>query len=72
MGSGTVSFSEFGFMDEDLSQINVVLLYSIDEHLPTMIHVIPYSVRDITSLYARVEEAGIEGKALVLDRYSSY
>jgi hypothetical protein len=29
-------------------------------------------VRGITSLYARVEEAGIEGKALVLDRYSSY
>jgi len=41
LGSGTVSFSEFGFMDEDLPQINVVLLYSIDEHLPTMIHVIP-------------------------------
>jgi len=66
--SGTVSFSEFGFMDEDLPQINVVLFYSIDENLPTMIRVIPGSVRDITSLYASVEEAGIEGKVLVLDR----
>ena len=66
--SSIVSFSEFGFMDEDLPQINVVLLYSIDVSIPTMILVIPGSLRDITSLYATVEEAGIEGKVLVLDR----
>ena len=33
-----------------------------------MIRVLPGSVRDIASLYASIEEMGVKGKILILDR----
>ena len=51
-----------------LKQINLALLCSVDSGLPTMIRVLPGSVRDIASLYASIEEMGVKGKILILDR----
>jgi hypothetical protein len=51
-----------------MPQLNLALLCSVDEDLPVMIRVIPGSVRDIKSLYTTLEEVGLQGKTLILDR----
>jgi len=51
-----------------LKQINLALLCSVDSGLPAMIRLIPGSVWDIASLYGSLEEIGLQGKILILDR----
>lgn len=49
-------------------QINLVLLASLDDELPSAIRTIPGSVRDISTLYVTIEEFPLENVILVLDR----
>ena len=68
--SPNVSIAEKGYNKEHchLPQINLALLCSLDDHLPTMLRALPGSVRDIASIYQTMEEVGLEGKTLVMDR----
>ena len=68
--SDEISIAEKGYNPDrvQLKQINLALLCSVDSGLPTMIRVLPGSIRDIASLYASIEEIGAKGKILILDR----
>jgi len=68
--SDEIHIAEKGYNKDkiQLNQINLALLCSVDSGLPTMIRVLPGSVRDIASLYASIEEMGLKGKILILDR----
>jgi hypothetical protein len=68
--SPNVSIAEKGYNKEHchLPQVNLALLCSLDDHLPTMIRALPGSVRDIASIYQTMEEVGLEGKTLIVDR----
>jgi hypothetical protein len=68
--SENVNLAEKGYNKDHshLKQINLALLCSADDHLPTMIRALPGSVRDIKSIYYTMEEIGIHDKTLILDR----
>jgi hypothetical protein len=68
--SPNISIAERGYNKEHchLPQINLALLCSLDDHLPTMLRALPGSVRDIASIYQTMEEVGLEGKTLIMDR----
>ena len=68
--SDSIRFAEQGYNKDriQLKQVNIALLCSVDSGLPTMIRLLPGSVRDIASLYGSLEEIGIQGKILILDR----
>jgi len=65
-----IHFAEKGVNKDKvhIPQINLALLCSADNDLPTMIRALPGSVRDVTSLYNSIRETGLEGKILILDR----
>jgi hypothetical protein len=65
-----INFAEKGVNKDKIHipQVNLALLCSANDGLPTMIRAIPGSVRDITSLYKSIQEIGLEGKTLILDR----
>lgn len=65
-----INFAEKGVNKDKihLPQVNLALLCSANDGMPTMIRAIPGSVRDITSLYNSIQEIGLEGKTLILDR----
>ncbi len=65
-----INFAEKGVNKDKIHipQINLALLCSANDGMPTMIRAIPGSVRDITSLYNSIQEIGLEGKTLILDR----
>lgn len=65
-----INFAEKGVNKDKIHipQINLALLCSADNDLPTMIRALPGSVRDVTSLYNSIREIGLEGKILILDR----
>jgi transposase len=68
--SDSIGFAETGYNKDrvQLKQINLALLCSVDSGLPTMIRLLPGSVRDIASMYGSLEEIGVQGKILILDR----
>lgn len=51
-----------------LPQVNVALLYSVNNQLPAMIKVLPGSVRDIKSFKKTLEEISLDGVTVVVDR----
>ena len=51
-----------------LPQVNVALLYSVNNQLPAMIKVLPGSVRDINSFKKTLEEINLDGVTVVVDR----
>ncbi|MCZ7362063.1 MAG: transposase, partial [Candidatus Methanoperedens sp.] len=65
-----INFAEKGVNKDKIHipQINLALLCSADNDLPTMIRALPGSVRDVTSLYNSIREIGLDGKILILDR----
>lgn len=65
-----INFAEKGYNRYHLylPQINLVLLTSTDEELPSAIKIVPGSVRDISSLYVTLEELTLKNKTLILDR----
>ena len=68
--SEDINLAEKGYNKDHahLKQINLALLCSAEEHLPTMIRALPGSVRDIKSIYYTMEEIGIHDRTLILDR----
>lgn len=68
--SEDINLAEKGYNKDHahLKQINLALLCSADEHLPTMIRARPGSVRNIKSIYYTMEEIGIHDRTLILDR----
>ncbi|MBI0582577.1 MAG: transposase [Methanomassiliicoccales archaeon] len=50
-----------------LPQINLALLCSAEHGLPTMVRALP-GVRDVATICASLEEVGLEGKVLIMDR----
>ncbi len=65
-----INFAEKGVNKDKIHipQVNLALLCSANDGMPTMIRAIPGSVRDITSLYNSIKEIGLAGKTLILDR----
>jgi len=65
-----INFAEKGVNKDKIHipQVNLALLCSANDGMPTMIRAIPGSVRDITSLYNSIKEIGLKGKTLILDR----
>lgn len=66
----SLNFAEYGYNKDKIHipQVNLALFCSIDTGLPTMIRLIPGSVRDIKSLYNSLQEIDITNKTLVIDR----
>lgn len=64
-----ISFAERGYNKEHffIPQINFALLCSANDNLPTMMRILPGSVKDIKSLALSIKEIGIENKTLILD-----
>jgi len=65
-----INFAEKGVNKDKIHipQINLALFCSVNDGMPIMIKALPGSVRDITSLYNSVQETGLVGKTLILDR----
>jgi len=65
-----INFAEKGVNKDKIHipQVNLALLCSANDGMPTMIRAIPGSVRDITSLYNSIKEIGLADKTLILDR----
>ncbi|MBC7107596.1 MAG: transposase [Methanomassiliicoccales archaeon] len=68
--SDEVSLAEKGQNKDHmhLPQVNLALLCSAEQGLPTMIRALPGSVRDVATIYASMREVGLENKVLILDR----
>jgi hypothetical protein len=68
--SDTVSYAEDGYNPdhEDLPQINVSLVVSLDSGIPMMIRCLPGSVRDMQTVCASVKEMNRDDVTLIMDR----
>ena len=56
-----------------LNQINFMMLFSIDKHLPVLLKPLPGSVKDIKSLKNSLDEINAKNAILVMDRgFASY
>ncbi len=68
--NSSLNFAEYGYNKDKIyiPQVNLALFCSIDTGLPTMIRLIPGSVRDIKSLYNSLLEIDTTDKTLVIDR----
>ncbi|MGB7533392.1 MAG: hypothetical protein WA977_10540 [Halobacteriota archaeon] len=66
--SDGINIAERGYNKDHVyvPQINLALLYSVDRGLPTMIRALPGSIKDITSLYNSLREAGRLPKLIAL------
>jgi len=53
--------------EEHVPQVNIVLLSSADEHLPTMVRAVPGSIRDVSTLRASIADLDLSGVTLILD-----
>lgn len=68
--SEAINFAEKGYNKEHfhIPQVNFALFCTANDNLPTMVRILPGSVRDVKSLALSVNESGIENKTLILDR----
>jgi len=68
--SEAINFAEKGYNKEHfhIPQVNFALFCTANDNLPTMVRILPGSVRDIKSLALSVNESGIENRTLILDR----
>jgi transposase len=68
--SEAINFAEKGYNKEHfhIPQVNFALFCTANENLPTMVRILPGSVRDIKSLALSIQEIGVENKTLILDR----
>jgi len=68
--SEAINFAEKGYNKEHfyIPQVNFALFCTANDSLPTMVRILPGSVRDIKSLALSVQEIGVENKTLILDR----
>ena len=65
-----INFAEKGYNKEHfhIPQVNFALFCTANDNLPTMVRILPGSVRDVKSLALSVQEIGVENKTLILDR----
>ena len=68
--SEAINFAEKGYNKEHfhIPQVNFALFCTANDNLPTMVRILPGSVRDIKSLALSIQEIGVENKTLILDR----
>ena len=68
--SEAINFAEKGYNKEHfhIPQVNFALFCTANDSLPTMVRILPGSVRDIKSLALSVQEIGVENKTLILDQ----
>ena len=68
--NSSLNFAEYGYNKDKIyiPQVNLALFCSIDTGLPTMIRLVPGSIRDIKSLYNSLLEIDTTDKTLVIDR----
>ncbi len=68
--SEAINFAEKGYNKEHfhIPQVNFALFCTANDNLPTMVRILPGSVRDIKSLALSVQEIGVENKTLILDQ----
>jgi hypothetical protein len=68
--SENLHYAQRGYNKEHsyLKQINFMLFFSIDQHLPVMLKPLDGSVRDIKALKSVVEGLEVKGSVFVLDR----
>jgi transposase len=68
--SEAINFAEKGYNKEHfhIPQVNFALFCTANDNLPTMVRILPGSVRDVKSLALSVQEIGVENKTLILDR----
>jgi transposase len=66
--SDGINTAEMGYNKDHVyvPQINLALLYLGDKGLPTMIRALPGSIKDITSLYNSLREAGLLPKLIAI------
>jgi transposase len=65
-----VNIADLGYNShkEYTPQVNIVLLSSVDLHLPTMIRVVPGSIKDVSTLKASIADLDLTLITLIMDR----
>ncbi len=68
--SEAINFAEKGYNKEHfhIPQVNFALFCTANDNLPTMVRILPGSVRDVKSLALSIQEIGVENKTVILDR----
>ncbi len=68
--SEAINFAEKGYNKEHfhIPQVNFALFCTANDNLPTMVRILPGSVRDVKSLALSIQEVGVENKTVILDR----
>ena len=68
--SESINFAEKGYNKDHFHtpQVNFALFCTANDSLPTMVRILPGSVRDVKSLALSVQEIGVENKTLILNR----
>ncbi len=66
----TMNIANYGYNKwmEHIKQLNLILMVSIEDHLPTMVRVVPGSVRDVSTLKITMSDQDINKIKMVLDR----
>jgi len=54
--------------EEFLPQVNLIFIFSLDNHSPAYFRMIPGSVRDVSSLVLTVKESGVRNVVLIGDK----
>jgi transposase len=73
--SENLRYAEKGYNNEHLylKQINFMMLFSLDKHLPVFLKPFPGSVRDVKAIKAIIDEINVKDCVVVLDRgFASY
>jgi len=65
-----VSLAQKGYNSEleFIPQINLLFIFSLDKKLPLFYRVLPGSVRDVATMAATIEEAGISNITIIADK----
>ncbi len=65
MNIARIGYNRYG---EYLPQVNVILLVSVDDNLPSMIRVVPGNIKDVSTLKTSLSEFDMAKLTLVMDR----
>lgn len=68
--SKTVISAVLGFNSkrEFFPQVHLILLFSLDKHMPIYFRIVPGSIRDVSSFVLTVKEAGVKNAVLIGDK----
>lgn len=64
-----INIADLGYNSQNqyIPQVNLVLLSSVDLHLPTMVRVVPGSIKDVSTLKTSIADLVLSGITLILD-----